>query len=145
DLRHVVDHLDEVKRALARRGFRDEEVLGRLASLAEDRKKAIALTEGLRAELNAASDAMAAIKDKKSEAFAQKRIELRALGDRIKAHEAELAQAEGELGELLLVIPNLPHETTPDGGGEADNVVVRVVGEKPTLDFEPKDHVDLGL
>src|SRR5690606_32526984 len=91
------------------------------------------------------SDAMAAIEDKKSEAFAQKRIELRALGDRIKAHEAELAQAEGELGELLLVIPNLPHESTPDGGGEGDNVVVRVVGEKPTLDFEPKDHVDLGL
>jgi seryl-tRNA synthetase len=144
DLRHVVDHLDEVRRGLARRGFRDEDVLGRLATLADARKRSIALTEGLRAELNAASDAMAAIVDKKSDEFAAKRAELRALGDRIKEHETELREAEDELGEILLLLPNLPHETTPDGASEAENVVVRVVGEKPELDFEAKDHVDLG-
>jgi seryl-tRNA synthetase len=145
DLRYVVDHLDEVKRGLSRRGFRDEDVFGRLATLAEARKKSIALTEGLRAELNAASDVMASIEDKKSEAFAAKRAELRTLGDRIKVHEAELQKTESTLGELLLVIPNLPHESAPDGASEADNPVVRVVGEKPELGFEPKDHVDLGL
>jgi seryl-tRNA synthetase len=145
DLRVVVDRLDEVKRGLARRGFRDEGVFDRLSALADARKKAIALTEGLRAELNAASDAMASIKDKKSDEFVAKRGELRALGDQIKTHEAELQRTEGELGELLLLIPNLPHESAPDGESEGDNPVVRVVGDKPTLDFEPKDHVDLGL
>ncbi|NLY95305.1 MAG: serine--tRNA ligase [Myxococcales bacterium] len=145
DLRHVAEHLDEVKRELARRGFRDDALFARLADLAEKRKSAITTTETLRAELNQASDAMAAIKDKKSEEFAQKRAELRTLGDRIKEHEGALKEIEGELEDLLLVLPNLPHETTPDGKDEHDNVEVRVVGEKPTYGFEPKDHVDLGL
>ncbi|MCU7853763.1 MAG: serine--tRNA ligase, partial [Candidatus Thiodiazotropha sp. (ex Monitilora ramsayi)] len=49
-----------------------------------------------------------------------------------------------EIAEITLGIPNLPHETVPDGNDEADNRIERRWGEPRALDFEPKDHVDLG-
>ncbi|MCB9616646.1 MAG: serine--tRNA ligase [Sandaracinus sp.] len=144
DLRLVTESLDEVKAQLARRGFKDEAILGSLSKLAADRRAAIAEVESKRAELNAASGAMAKIADKKSAEFAEKREALRTLGDRIKELEARRVEVESELQGILLGLPNLPDPSTPDGLDESANVVVRTWGQKPTLDFAPKDHVDLG-
>ena len=145
DLRYVVDHLEEVKAALETRGVRDAALFDRLSALRKGRSEAIQLAEGRRAELKRHSDEMASIADKKSEAFAEKRAALRTLGDEIKEHEAGLAGIEAELSAILLELPNLPHETTPIGASEEENVVARVVGERPEYAFEPKEHVDLGL
>ncbi len=70
-----------------------------------------------------------------------------ALGDvkqRIQAGETELAVLEGHIEELLLHLPNPPHESVPHGKDEADNVVVRSWGEPATFDFEPQTHYEVG-
>ena len=69
---------------------------------------------------------------------------MRSLGDEIKGMEAQLADAELRLKDMLLEIPNIPLPDVPDGG-EENSVVLREVGERTVFDFEPKDHLDLGL
>ena len=66
------------------------------------------------------------------------------LGDELKQADAALAEVQQQLGAALLDIPNLPHETVPQGKDAGDNVVVRRWGEVRQFDFAPKDHVDLG-
>ena len=144
DPRYVSENLDEVKAALAKRGFTDETLLGKLSELVAARLEGLNTIDTLRAERNAASKAMGQIKDKSSEEFAAKRVALRELGDRIKELEPQLKQTEAELEELILGIPNLPAEQTPPGLSEEENVEVKVWGDKPSFTFTPKDHVDLG-
>ena len=72
------------------------------------------------------------------------RGEARAISDQVKASEEELRQVEAAIEKVLLVVPNVPHESVPDGKDEKDNVVVRTWGEKPRLDFTPKPHWELG-
>jgi seryl-tRNA synthetase len=143
DLRYVSENLDEVRGLLARRGFEDP-VLSRVRDMADERRSLIAEAEGLRATRNEVSKAMGTIADKKSDAFSAKRDEMRAVGDRIKGIEERLGLVEGELDEILLHLPNVPHDSTPPGTTETDNVVVRTCGEHPAFDFARKDHVDLG-
>ncbi len=61
-----------------------------------------------------------------------------------KSLEAELAQNQSKLDDLLLNIPNIPHESVPFGKSPEDNVEVRKVGSPRKLSFPVKDHVDLG-
>jgi len=115
DLRHVSENLADVKAALARRGFADSKLLGRLGALADERRSVITGVESLRQERNEASQAMAKVADKKSEEFQAKREQLRSLGDRIKQEETRQTEVESELETILLNLPNLPHADTPDG------------------------------
>ena len=70
--------------------------------------------------------------------------ESNALADEIKVLEQELSAIERRIDELLVELPNLPDPTAPDGMTEEDAELVRVVGEPPTLDFEPRDHLEIG-
>ena len=69
--------------------------------------------------------------------------ELRGAKERLQPLEAELTELEGRLRELLDRVPNPPAEDTPDGDSEEDAVTVKLVGEPPSFDFEPRDHLDL--
>ncbi|MET0344150.1 MAG: serine--tRNA ligase [Polyangiales bacterium] len=144
DLRYVLDHLDEVRAALARRGPNAGAALATIEALGEARKRSIRELEAVLRERNAESEAMSKVADKKSAEFAQKREALRTLSDRAKQLEAEQKTAQAEVEEVLLAVPNLPWPEIPDGHSEADNRLVRAWGEKPALSFTPKDHVDVG-
>ncbi|MGE0784840.1 MAG: serine--tRNA ligase [Sandaracinaceae bacterium] len=144
DLRYVTEHLDEVRERLATRGGAGLESLAEIAKLAEARSEGLVQTESLRQERNDASKAMASVADKASPEFAERRQALKELGQRIKDGETALAEVEQRLTALSHELPNLPHESVPVGKGEHDNQVVRVVGEKPALDFAPKQHDELG-
>ena len=144
DLRYVLDHLDEVRTALGRRSSSAAASLARIEVLGEERKRTIRALEELLRQRNVESDAMSKIADKKSPEFAQKREALRSLGDQAKELEALQKAAQSEVEDALLSVPNLPYEEIPDGKSEQDNRVVRVVGEKPSFVFTPKDHVDIG-
>ncbi len=145
DLRFVSENLEAVKAGLARRGFADASLLDRLGQLAAERRELIVEVESLRQQRNEASEAMGRIADKKSKEFETKRESLRAVGDQIKRGETKQQEIESELAGILLNLPNLPHASTPDGVSESDNVHVRTWGDKPAFDFEPKDHLDLGV
>jgi len=69
--------------------------------------------------------------------------ELRAVKDQLQPLEAELAESEEALQALHDSVPNPPAEDTPDGDTEDDAVTVKLVGEPPAFDFEPRDHLDL--
>ena len=66
------------------------------------------------------------------------------IGEKAEALEPELEQVSAELEEAASYLPNLPHESVPDGLTENDNVVERTPVRKPEFDFEPKEHVTLG-
>jgi seryl-tRNA synthetase len=145
DPRLVVDQLELVRTRLARRSPEAAALLDGVALVAKRRRQQIAEVEKLQAERNAANQQMAALaKSSDKAAFERHRESLKALTGQIKALELELANVELELEEKLLGVPNVPHESTPDGKGEADNPVVRVWGEKPSFSFEPKEHDAIG-
>ena len=70
--------------------------------------------------------------------------ESRRMKELIPEREAELQVVEGRLREEMLKIPNMTHPDSPIGKDDTENVELRLVGEIPTFDFEPKDHVELG-
>ena len=65
------------------------------------------------------------------------------LGDQLDSAKAELDRVQTELQLMLQGVPNLPDASVPAGKSEDDNIQLRTIGEQPTFNFEPKDHVDL--
>jgi len=126
-----------------RRGPEVSEQLDAYQALNERRKALQTTLDELRAERNAANQRMAKA-DKKSDEFATARDKLRELSQQIKADEVELTEVEEAARNLLLVIPNAPHESVPAGADESANRVEHTWGEKPSFDFAPKPHWDLG-
>jgi seryl-tRNA synthetase len=144
DLKLVLEKPDVVRKALARRGAAYASSLDRILSLGGARRKAIGDAEAARAERNAASKTGAKL-DKSGEEFQRLRAAVRELGTKIEALEAEEKAIADELEALMRVLPNLPHESSPDGEGAEENRVVGHSGTKPSFTFAPKDHHDLGI
>lgn len=143
DLRYVIDHLDEVRAALSRRNAEAAAPLDKIAELARVRRETILASESKAQARNAANAEMAKL-PKNSPEFAARRDELKALSSEIKDLERKLAEVDAEIEKILLSVPNLPDPSVPVGASSDDNPVVRVWGEKPKMDFEPKPHWDVG-
>ncbi len=126
---------------LARRGYILD--TGTLQNLDERRKDIQVATQQLQAERNSRSKGIGRAKAA-GEDIAPLLQEVEGLGEQLKAKEDELVTLQAELNAILMGIPNLPHDSVPDGGGEDDNLEVRRWGELPEFGFEPRDHVDLG-
>jgi seryl-tRNA synthetase len=137
-LRNDIDH---VATQLARRGYFLDTVT--LQNLDERRKNIQVATQRLQAERNSRSKGIGKAKAAGEDITALLQ-EVAGLGDQLKAKEEELAALQAELNAMLMGIPNLPHDSVPDGRGEDDNPEIRRWGDLPDFDFEPKDHVDLG-
>jgi seryl-tRNA synthetase len=144
DPKNVVENLEAVRAALARRGPAAVGALEGVEPLAARRRELIRDVEDRRGRLKSASKALGAARDKSGPEFERVRAELRALGDGIKAREEELAGAEAELERLLLRVPNLPDASVPDGKDASANRVERVWGEPPRFAFSPKPHWEIG-
>ncbi|MED4050571.1 serine--tRNA ligase [Priestia megaterium] len=142
DLKFLRANFNEVKEKLKFRG-EDLTDLGRFEELDAKRRELIAQTEELKSKRNEVSQQIAQLKREKQDAD-HLIVEMREVGDRVKQLDEELRSVEEELERLLLSIPNVPHESTPVGETEDDNVEVRKWGEIKQFDFEPKPHWDLG-
>jgi seryl-tRNA synthetase len=143
DLRTVIDTIDTVKAALQTRGALPEG-FDRIESLAAARREAIMKGEALKRESNEASARIAKLPKGSEEQMAARAV-ARELSDGAAAYDKQRAEAEAEISALLLRVPNLPHPDVPLGRNEDDNRVLRTWGDKPTMDFAPKDHHDLGV
>jgi len=115
----------------------------RFQSLEHERKAIQTRTEELQARRNSLSKQIGQLKAK-GEDTAPVMAEVGGLGDTLKASAERLEVIQGELSALLMGVANLPHESVPVGADETANVEVRRWGTPRTLDFVPKDHVDLG-
>jgi len=133
--------LEATAAKLARRGFMLDTAA--IARLEAERKELQTRTQELQAERNAKSKAIGQAKAKGEDA-APLMAAVAGLGDKLKEAETRLAAIQEELNAIALGVPNIPHESVPEGKDENDNVEVRRWGTPPTFDFEPKDHVDLG-
>jgi seryl-tRNA synthetase len=145
DPRYVAEHLEEVRIALARRSPGAAATLESIAELVAQRRELIGRTETLQAQRNAANAEMSRLaKGTDKAAFQARRDELRSLTEQVKKLEAQLDQVVAAMQDGLLAVPNIPHESVPIGQSEEQNVVVRVWGEPPDFDFEPRAHWDIG-
>lgn len=70
--------------------------------------------------------------------------EMKELSDKIRVLDEQVSEAEANLKDALLNVPNTPHPTVPDGKDDQDNVELRKWGEPTSFDFEPKAHWDIG-
>ncbi|ROR32153.1 serine--tRNA ligase [Inmirania thermothiophila] len=132
---------EAVAAALARRGFTLD--LARYRALEARRRELQGRTESLQAERNARSRVIGRAKAA-GEDIAPMLEAVAGLGRELDAAREALAGVQAELEAMLLEIPNIPHESVPDGADESANVEVRRWGEPPAFDFEPRDHVALG-
>lgn len=113
-----------------------------LTTLEEQRRAALTRAETLKAERNAVSQEIAALKKRKEDATGP--IEaMRRVGEEIKRLDDEARVAEEEFLQLVLGIPNIPDASVPEGEDADDNVVVRTWGEPTQFDFAPKPHWEL--
>jgi seryl-tRNA synthetase len=133
--------IKQVAAQLARRGYTLD--TGTLQSLDERRRDIQVATQQLQAERNSRSKGIGRAKAAGAD-IAPLLQEVEGLGDQLKAKEEELLTLQVELNAMLMGIPNLPHDSVPDGSGEDENREIRRWGDLPEFDFEPKDHVDLG-
>jgi seryl-tRNA synthetase len=141
DVKVLRNEYDRVARALQHRGASPDLIAG-FAKLDADRRERLAESDRLKNRRNVVSQEVAKLK--KSGGNADELIaEMRETNDRIKRLDEEVRELEARIDELMLAIPNIPHDSVPVGASEADNVELRRVGEPPSFGFEPKAHWDL--
>ena len=121
----------------------DNTNLDNILNLDEKTRDLKTKANNLRSLRNSASEAIGFAK--KQGLDASKSInETRELGDSLKEIESELNLVENQLNLLLFQVPNLPHDSVPEGKNEEANIEIRSWGKKPSFDFEPKNHLELG-
>lgn len=143
DIKWIRDNRAAFDQALARRGV--DALSAQLIKLDDARRSHLAKLQEAQERRNAASKDIGKARASGDEAKAQELIdEVAKIKAFIQSGEEEERRLTAALNDALSVIPNLPHADVPDGKDENDNVLYRVFGEKPALDFEPKEHFELG-
>lgn len=138
---------DRCRAALARRGEATASELDPFFDLETEWKGLKADTDDKKHQLKLGGKGFAGIDAKAPDAGEQRdalRAKLGVLSDDIKAAEQRIREIEQAREHLLMRLPNLPDEATPDGANEDDNVEVRRWGEAPAFDFEPRPHWEVG-
>jgi len=141
DIQLLRKDIDSAAARLAARKFQLD--VATFNALEAERKVIQTRTEDLQAKRNALSKQIGMMKGKGQDTT-EVMAEVAGLGDALKNDEGALAAVQARIGEFMLAIPNLPHESVPEGQDEAGNVELRKVGTPRSFDFEVKDHVDVG-
>lgn len=141
DLKFIRENPEIVKRAIELKGEKDR--VDEILKLDERRRELIKKGDALKAKRNDVTEEIANLKKQGKDAT-ELIEEMRKVSEEIKMIDSELKSVESELENLLLWIPNIPHESVPVGKDKEDNVVVRSWGEVQEFDFEVIDHLTLG-
>ncbi|MEI6314616.1 MAG: serine--tRNA ligase [Syntrophus sp. (in: bacteria)] len=141
DIKFIRQNTELVRKKMLERG--QEMDMAPFLNLDLRRRDILQEVEKLRNDRNTVSKEIGEKKKKKEDASAQ----IARMGDvsaRIKSLDDELKIVEADLNAMVMVIPNIPHESVEYGTSSEDNPVVRVWGEKPQFSFTPKPHWDIG-
>ena len=142
DPKRLRSELDDIATQLTRRGFTLD--VDTIRSVEERRKLLQVETQNLQNARNSRSKTIGQAKAK-GEDIQPLLAEVANMGDTLKEKEQELTRLQTELDVIVMGIPNLLDASVPEGRDENANVEIRRWGEPAAFDFEPKDHVDLGL
>ncbi len=139
DIKFIRENPDLVKDA-ARKKHIDFDVQ-KLLDADENRRALLRIVEEARAKQNATGDRIASTQDMEER---QRLIgEMKELKEEFAEKEKELKEVEKEWKGLMLMVPNIPDPSVPEGKSDEDNVEIRKWGEIPQFDFEPKSHIEL--
>jgi len=141
DLKCLRENWDAVAKSLARRGGTYQ--LDEIKLLDEERRDLVAEADSLKEKRNKTSREIGRLQKEGGDA-APLMVEMKDVSARIKEIDPKLSQIDEKLKDLLLTVPNVPHESVPVGRDESDNVEVRVWGEKPDFSFKAKPHWEIG-
>ncbi len=140
-IEQIRNNVEYVKKQLDLKG--DLKSIDTIVSLDKSYRSYISKSNELRAKRNQVSDEISAAK--KLGDTADKEIkDMRIVGEEIKSIEEKANEIKSKLDELLLRLPNLPHESTPEGKDETENKLIREWGEESKTDYELKTHLELG-
>jgi seryl-tRNA synthetase len=141
DLKLIRSDPERVKAALARRGAGEQ--VDELLGFDARRRELLPAIEGAQAERKSISKQIGEAKQR-GEGAEEQMAAVQGLKEKIESGKAELERVEAELERLAAVLPNLPDPDAPEGMTEEDAVVLREEGERPSFDFEPRDHLEIG-
>jgi len=143
-IKYIEDHKDEVIHRLAMKGFQAGDIVMQLLDVDALRKKMQTQADNLQSELNIKSKEIGSLmKSGQKEAAEAIKQEISGLKERAAALFHEQEAAEQKQKELLVLLPNLPHESVPHGKTAADNVVMRSGGVIPELPADALPHWEL--
>ncbi len=140
DPKLIRQSLDTVALQLKKRGLVLE--VEKIKRLEEERKRLQVKMQECQNERNVHSKAVGHAKAS-GKNVDEALINLKTLSDALTLLEAQFTAVQAELDGILMMLPNLPHDSVPEGKSETDNQVLRVWGEAKTFSFTPKDHVAL--
>ena len=144
DIQLIRDNPERVCQALKTRGHDFGDIIDEILSLDTEYRKVLTRRQQKQARANAAARRIGALMREGKRADAQVIMQDQAgFKEEDRELSAQASKAEASLQELLLSIPNIPHDSVPLGAGEADNLVVFEHGKKPDFDFEPLSHWEL--
>ncbi len=141
EIKFVRQNLELVQNLLENRGQKN--ALKGFVECDSRRRVILLEVEELKHQRNSASESIARIKRDGKDPV-DLIVEMKAVSEKIKNLDGELAQEERTLRSVLMGIPNLPHPSVPVGKSSEDNPVVRTVGKPPSFDFEPLAHWEIG-
>ena len=141
DIKAIRENPDQFDKAVQRRGL--EPVAGQIIALDKDRRE---VQTNLQAKLSRRNEASREIGQKKAAGEDAEALlaEVAKLKEDIPALETQEAELTKKINTHLISIPNILDDIVPDGEDEAENALLRSVGEKPVFSFTPLDHVDIG-
>jgi seryl-tRNA synthetase len=143
DIKWIRDNPEALDAALAKRGA--EPLSASLIALDQKRRAVAQSMQDMQSRRNSASKEIGAAMAQKDMELAEKlKAEVASLKDTLPAAEEEERQLTAELTDALSRIPNIPLDDVPVGKDEHDNVVARVVGQKPTWNHKPFEHFEIG-
>ena len=140
DIKFIRENPDLVKSGVANKNSKVD--IDKILDLDKSRRDIVTNMEALREKRNKVTGEIAVMKKNKQDASEQIAA-MKAVGDQIGADEEKLRIVEEDLNLLLLMVPNLPHESTPVGKDESSNIIRRHWGEQPKFSFTPQAHWDL--
>ena len=141
DIKMIRQNVAMVKEKLATRNV-DEAKINEFVALDEKRRAELVKVEELKKLRNDVSGEIAQLKRNKENAD-DKIAQMKKVGEEIKALDEQIAKIDDELTAIATTLPNLPHESTPIGKDEDDNVEVRRHGTVREFDFEAKPHWEI--
>ncbi|SHK27651.1 seryl-tRNA synthetase [Anaerobranca californiensis DSM 14826] len=142
DLKVIRQNPEDIKKALINRG-EDTKVIDEILELDSQRRENLAKVEMLKKLRNDTSQEISKLKKEKIDCE-DKILEMRKVGEEIKELDELVREIDEKMTDILLRIPNIPHQSVPIGHSEEDNVEVKRFGEAPKFNFQPKAHWDIG-
>lgn len=141
DIKLIRSNPEILKKAMAKR--KESFDVEALINLDERRRQILTEVEQLKNKQNEASKQIPKYK-KEGKDISSLMDEMKNLSDKIKGLDVEIRNIDDELNKILLTIPNIPHDSVPEGDTDEDNVEVRRWGEPKKFEFEPKPHWEIG-